>query len=314
MKTLWLCAFMLLVDSVEAQNSKKQIRTHYHSKGITAIAVNPYGDFFATTSFDSKIKIWDIKNGVLLNTLEGHKYAVRDIKFNKDGTWLASAGNDQTIIIWDVSDGNLIRQLRGHDHHITSIVFSDDDKFLYSGSQDNTIRKWEISSGKEVALFQTSFVQTLALHPGTNRLISGHYDHSIKIWDLEKKEVNGELKKRLGSIQSIAVSPNEKFLAVSRYKYERVRLLNSKDLTPIKTLWHPGGAKALTFNEDSGFLFTGGLGGKIRIWNPESWELLETLVGHFSGITSLAIDAKNQKLISGDGDGKIVVWDISDYH
>ena len=56
-------------------------------------------NYFASGSFDNKIKIWDLRQLNCFQTLEGHHSNVTTvIKLNNDN--LASCSCDKTIIIW----------------------------------------------------------------------------------------------------------------------------------------------------------------------------------------------------------------------
>ena len=60
------------------------------------------GQYFASSSFDKTIKIWDINNMKCINTLKGHKSNVIGIIFINN--YLISCSNDKTIKFWKNSN------------------------------------------------------------------------------------------------------------------------------------------------------------------------------------------------------------------
>ena len=72
-----------------------------HTSLINSIAISPDGKYIVSGSWDATIKIWDIKTGECLNTLEGHKDSVNSIVISPDGKYIVSASSDNTIKIWD---------------------------------------------------------------------------------------------------------------------------------------------------------------------------------------------------------------------
>ncbi|MDJ0581561.1 hypothetical protein [Crocosphaera sp.] len=48
----------------------------------------------------------------------------------------------------------------------------------------------------------------------------------------------------------------------------------------------------------------------IKVWNSETGELLHTLKGHSSYVTSVAISSDDQRIVSGSLDNTIKVWNI----
>lgn len=46
------------------------------------------------------LKIWDLREGRLLFTLQGHSGPVNCARFSKDGDFFASGGADQLVMLW----------------------------------------------------------------------------------------------------------------------------------------------------------------------------------------------------------------------
>lgn len=53
---------------------------------------------------DKVVKIWDVENGELIQTLEGHTEGISDVAWSHDGEFLASASDDKTIWIWSIDE------------------------------------------------------------------------------------------------------------------------------------------------------------------------------------------------------------------
>jgi WD40 repeat protein len=51
----------------------------------------------------------------------------------------------------------------------------------------------------------------------------------------------------------------------------------------------------------------------IQLWNVATSELFHMFVGHTDNVTNIAILPNRQFAISGDSDGKILLWDLRDY-
>ena len=78
-------------------------------------------DLIASGSWDMTIKIWNIKTGECIRTLEGHNGYVRIvIKVGKD--LIASGSSDKTIKIWNFNTGEFIKTLEGHKKDIFSLL------------------------------------------------------------------------------------------------------------------------------------------------------------------------------------------------
>jgi WD40 repeat protein len=74
-----------------------------HSDEVRKIVFSPDGQFFASTSEDTIIKLWH-RSDELLTTFYGHGGPVWSAAFSPDGKILASVGEDKTLIIWDIQE------------------------------------------------------------------------------------------------------------------------------------------------------------------------------------------------------------------
>jgi WD40 repeat protein len=76
-----------------------------HKDIVTAVAVFPDGRRMATSSTDQTIRLWDLKDGVVLKEMEGHGNWVRAVAVSRDGQLIASGDNDGKLIVWHGDTG-----------------------------------------------------------------------------------------------------------------------------------------------------------------------------------------------------------------
>ena len=72
-----------------------------HTSLVSSVAFNPNGTILASGSYDSTIKLWNVKSKKEIATLQGHT-SVYSVAFNPSGTILASGSG--TIKLWNVED------------------------------------------------------------------------------------------------------------------------------------------------------------------------------------------------------------------
>jgi len=68
-----------------------------HRSYCTAVEFHPFGEFFASGSMDTNLKIWDIRKKGCIHTYKGHRRAVSTIRFSPDGRWVVSGGLDNVV-------------------------------------------------------------------------------------------------------------------------------------------------------------------------------------------------------------------------
>jgi len=83
-----------------------------HRSNCTSVDFHPFGEFFASGSLDTNLKIWDIRKKGCIHTYKGHTRGVNAIRFTPDGRWVVSGGEDHTVkvrIAFSFHDINRVR-------------------------------------------------------------------------------------------------------------------------------------------------------------------------------------------------------------
>jgi WD40 repeat protein len=70
---------------------------------VWQVAFSPDGSLLASAGGDKTVRVWEVKSGRLLATLEGHSEAVTSVAFSPDGRRLASGGLDGAVILWSAA-------------------------------------------------------------------------------------------------------------------------------------------------------------------------------------------------------------------
>ncbi|MBW4620913.1 MAG: AAA-like domain-containing protein [Cyanosarcina radialis HA8281-LM2] len=166
---------------------------------IRNIDFSPDSKIIAISCYNGKLQLWDIRTGAVILHLEGQKSHITDVNtvsFSPDGRIMASGGSDTFIKVWKVADGTLIRTIAAHVRDIRKLAFSPDGKTLASASDDLTIKLWNVAdiTANNATDYLTpsitltghqGIVNALSLTPDGKSLISGSYDNTVKVWNLD---------------------------------------------------------------------------------------------------------------------------------
>ena len=137
--------------------------------------------YFATSSNDSYIKIWDYYNRMSIRTLKGHENCVLALIILKNNN-LCSGSVDHTRKLWDWQKGNCVKTLKGHESWVKS-VFELDNDMIISGYDYKKIMVWKDYELMKVLNGHEHTVKTFC-QLNKNYFASGSFDCSIKIWDI----------------------------------------------------------------------------------------------------------------------------------
>ena len=105
-----------------------------HRSSCTSVEFHPFGEFFASGSSDTDLKIWDIKKKGCIHTYKGHRGAIKRIRFTPDGRWVVTGGEDNIVKVWDLTAGKLLHDFKFHSGQINCIDFHPQEFLLATGS------------------------------------------------------------------------------------------------------------------------------------------------------------------------------------
>jgi hypothetical protein len=133
---------------------------------------------------DASVKLWDLRSGACLRTLDGHADGVYSLAFRGDDQ-VASGSRDTTIRLWDLTSGATLRVLTGHTYHVHSLAWSRDLRRLLSSSMD--IRLWDADTGRCLRILEghTKVIRSVAWSPDGMLALSASHDGTARLWNVD---------------------------------------------------------------------------------------------------------------------------------
>ncbi|MBW4575069.1 MAG: serine/threonine protein kinase [Aphanothece sp. CMT-3BRIN-NPC111] len=221
-----------------------------------------------------------------VNTFTGHTWDVFTVAISPDSQTIASGATDHQIKIWDLHTGKLrytrTHSILGqHSGDVYSIAFSPSGETLVSAGWGSSSRHQSNTTQKTIQLWHLSTMEVL-------RTFSGH----------------------LGSVRSVAISPDGQILA-SGGGDKTIKLWNLHTGELLNTLSeHSKWVSSVAISPDGQILASGGGDKTIKLWNLHTGELLNTLSEHSESVNSVTISPDGQILASGSGDKTIKLWNL----
>ena len=150
----------------------------------------------------------------------------------------------------------------------------------------------------------TDKVNSVAISPDGQILVSGSADKTIKVWNLQSGELIRTLREHSDEVNSISISVDgQNIVSGSGDTTIRVWNLQTKDLFWFKI-------NSQITNADGQIDFYGIESNTIRVWNEQTEELIIELEGHTDSVNSVAISPDGQILVSGSNDKTIKIWGL----
>ena len=191
-----------------------------HMNDINLIAFSPEGGQLASGADDGRIKVFDISSSNCLITFTDHTAKITGLQYalNKSNL-LISSSLDGTIRAYDLIKYKNFRIMTTPKQ--TQLICCSVDysgEIVAAGSLDTyNIFVWSIKTGDLIDVLNghTGPVSCLAFSLINDILISGSWDNTVKMWELYTKKGISETYEHNSKITAIALSPNDKEVAVS---------------------------------------------------------------------------------------------------
>lgn len=160
-----------------------------HAHGVGAGAFSGDGTKIATAAWDRRVYLWDVRSGLRIATLTGHRDFVTAVAFSSDGTRVASASDDTTARLWDAA-GREVNLLEGHTARVGAVAFTRDGSQVVTASDDGTVRLWSARDGSPGPILRGhgKGARGLAFSANGMRLAVACGDGGLWLWDLAATE------------------------------------------------------------------------------------------------------------------------------
>jgi len=208
------------------------------------------------------------------------------------------------------------QMMRGHTNLVRGVAHLPDGRRTITCSDDGSIRLWEIESGVQIGNDWhddgKEEMWSIALSPNGKTVASGSRDGKVRLWDVQTKKVVAKWTGHTDAARKLCWSADgERVVSGSNDGTIRVWDVENGDtvLGPIDT-GHMY-VSAVIYSLDTTKIATGGCNeNALKIWDAKTGNMLST-IKHDSMVWSLAWTSDQKKLITGDTDGWIRIFDTA---
>ena len=285
-----------------------------HGSSIYTVAYSPVdASLVASAGGNGTIKLWNLQNGGV-TTLRGHSDTVNTMAFSPNGELLASGGDDYRFKLWDVQNQQTIATLEhiiGRNRSaIKAVTFSPDGQLLATAGYD--VKLWSVSNQQEIVTFQhNQWVLAVAFSPDGQLLATGDHGGTVRIWDVQNRQVIARLAGDTTYVHSVAFSPDGRTLASAGYQ-GLIKLWTVENWESLGTFQNPGTAYTVDFSPDGKVLASTGHE-VVSLWSVESGEQIASLTGHNGWVRGVAFSPDGRFVASGGDDRVVRVQNIETY-
>jgi hypothetical protein len=159
-----------------------------HNGAVFDLAFDPSGAVLASASADQTVKLWRVRDGLRLDTLNQPQGDLNRVLFTPDGQHVLAVGADRRIHQWrfvsrETPALNPVVTARfAHDAGIVSMALSRDGRHLVTGAIDRSLKQWRLPELQEVASWtgQPDMAAALAMNGSGDRVLAARMDGSVE--------------------------------------------------------------------------------------------------------------------------------------
>jgi hypothetical protein len=264
------------------------------------------------------------------------------VAVSPDGrTGLTVAADDRQVRVWNLADGSEVLYSAGSDRLgpfldlrggvLRGLVWA--AEFSPQGDRVVTVggdsaRLWDLRRevaprNRELMDFSPhGAIASAQFSPDGKHLITGSWDNSARVWDVDAGQVVCRLGEELdqpqqahrGRIHQAAFSRDGR-MVVTASDDGTAKLWSTADWRLLRTLTgHHGGVLHAVFSHDSRRVLTASRDRTAQIWDVATGQSLTILSGHTWAVSQAAFSANDQWVVTGSADNSAIVWKLERNH
>lgn len=248
-------------------------------------AVNMEGDTVLTVQGQGQLRIWDLKQSVMLAEMQSQLNEVRCTSYSAQARLVAVGSAMGKVEIWDLEQPDSpITTDEVDAQEVSDCLFTADGQVLLTAGEDGQIILWNARTLDRLDtliapiphdVLRHEAIRSLGISKDDKLVIAGTHSGSVQIWDLEQRKL----------VHTHRVCP------------QRVR--------------PEAAVESVNFLADSQSFICSTRSDGVSIFNLESGARIQKLAGEVKGLRSGLLSADEKTFVAGNDAGEIVIWELA---
>lgn len=221
-------------------------------------------------------------------------------------------------------------ELKGHNGWVTAIAVPASPSvqdMIISSSRDKSIIIWAITKGQDEEfgfpqrrlVGHNHYVQDVTCTADGKYVLSGSWDGTLRLWDLENDAKNVLFRGHTKDVLSVAFSDTNKHI-VSGSRDKTIKVWNvigrcAATLSAGKKAGHTEWVTCVrvsTSNQGTmpSYIVSASWDKTVKIWNLSTYQLVHTLTGHETFVNTICLAPDGSLCASGDRNGRAILSDL----
>ena len=261
---------------------------------------------------DSYLESRDLISCTSKLSLKAHNMNINAIALSNNENYIVSCSDDKSIKIWENDNFTLIAQLLGHTQAVYSVCFSNNDYNIISSSADESIIIWNIENQSKIHSFKFHSDHIYYVLTSGNYIFSACRDSKIGVARINERLFLTFINMRSYKVRSESIKEN-------LISYGNLNDVGVCDIDSIENSFilqgHTGQVQATCISSKMNFVASASRATtkNLIIWSLKNRSLISCLNGHLNSVFCVDISTDEQFCISGDFDGRVLLWNLENF-
>ncbi|WP_045834868.1 serine/threonine-protein kinase [Hyphomicrobium sp. 99] len=205
-------------------------------------------------------------------------------------------------------------QIKAFDGAIDKLALSGNGRLIVTASEEPTLKIWSYDSHYQQGTIPLEDGPATTLAVRNNRVVTGHSNGAIAVYDLESRHRLFRFKRNDATIWSVAFVGSEDRIAAASHDWSVAVWETASEGAPSAVLdGHENAVQAIAADTSGQWIASGGADRAIRIWNADTRDTRRIYRNNSDYISSLAFSPDGAMLVAGGLDGSIKLLSMNSY-
>lgn len=285
-----------------------------HDKPIFCVKIFDKHNVFITVGKDNIIILWSLSVDNLSPLKKEYFKDVTAVEVHNLSNLILISCLDNMIYLINHNDLKILGKLQAHDKEITCLKSLEYTCKFVSGSLDQKLKIWNLRNFSIEVTIETELeIFAAELNRDESAIISSHSDNTIRIWDIETRELIGRSKSYPNSLKTIALSAQFDIILCFGENSNEIKKIYTDKLKVKQILDDQKSIiNDIALSEDNKLLAASSDDLKITLYDAERMKVIKVFEGHTKLINLLSFTPNSKHLIAAGEHHSIKVWDLED--